>query len=152
MPVLEGLQRKIAIVLDEVCGNRGLLKGLPLRPFSLRLVPVVPPRNGNRDGGNLGDPIVPSATVTVDAAIHDGNFAAFLQLPDPRFEIGPSGEEIHLVAVQFAAQTADEAAFLRVSCIGISLHPFGDLTNCRVHPMVDLKRRNTNSCARWAPN
>jgi hypothetical protein len=37
--------------------------------------------------------------------------------------------------------------FWRVGCIGIYLYPFEDLTNCRVHPMFDLKPHDTICCA-----
>jgi hypothetical protein len=37
------------------------------------------------DRGNLGDRVVPPATVTVDAAIDNGGDAAFPQLIDLRF-------------------------------------------------------------------
>jgi hypothetical protein len=135
VPVLEGLQREVAIVFDEVCSNRWLFEGLPLRPFGLSLVPVIPPLDGNRDGGNLGDLIVPPATVTIDPAMDDSDVAAFLKLADPRFEISPPGEEIHLVAVQFAAQTTDEAAGLARELHRDLPYPFRGFTDFRVHPM-----------------
>ena len=138
VPVLEGLKSEIAIVFDEVCSDRRLLAGLPLRPFGLVLVPVVPPFDRNWDGGNRGHTVVPASAITVDAAIHNGNFASFLQLANPRLEIGPAGEEIHFVAVLLAAQTTDEAGVFARELHRDLPYPFRGFTDCRVHPMLDV--------------
>jgi len=82
-----------------------------------------------RNGGDLGHAVVPTAAVA--AAVRDGNFATFRQLRELLREISALSKEINLVAI-------DEVSvrFLRLTCSG-PLFPFGDLTDCRVHPMLD---------------